>query len=190
MSIGLHVKYRLFCPDFNETRILSDNFRKKKYSNTKFHENPSSEGRVLPWGRTLTVALRCLANEPKDSSVRRCNITKQTNMTRWHSYTTTDAFLLWYCLTQFSFNVVHTALVLCCRHTMFAQYVRYDRIRRKGEVCTKFWWGNLRKRDHWGDQDVDERIILRWIFRKWDVGTWTGTSWLWIGAGGGRLWVR
>ena len=28
---------------------------------------------------------------------------------------------------------------------------------RKGEVCTRFWWGNLRERDHWGDQDVDER---------------------------------
>ena len=36
----------------------------------------------------------------------------------------------------------------------------------KGEVCTRFWWGNLRERDHWGDQDVDGRIILRWIFRK------------------------
>jgi hypothetical protein len=21
---------------------------------------------------------------------------------------------------------------------------------------------------------VDRRIILRWIFRKWDVGVWTG----------------
>ena len=40
---------------------------------------------------------------------------------------------------------------------------------RKGEVCTRFWWGNLRERDHWGDQDVDGRIILRWIFRK---GLW------------------
>ena len=28
---------------------------------------------------------------------------------------------------------------------------------RKGEVCTRFWWGNLRERDHWGDQDVDGR---------------------------------
>jgi hypothetical protein len=39
---------------------------------------------------------------------------------------------------------------------------------RKGEVCTRCWWGNQRVRDHWGDQDVDGRIILRWIFRKWE----------------------
>ena len=26
---------------------------------------------------------------------------------------------------------------------------------RKGEVCTSFWWGNLRERDHWGNQDID-----------------------------------
>ena len=26
----------------------------------------------------------------------------------------------------------------------------------------------LRERDHWGDQDVDGRIILRWILRKWE----------------------
>jgi hypothetical protein len=31
---------------------------------------------------------------------------------------------------------------------------------------TGFWWGNLRERDHWGDPDVEGRIILRWIFRK------------------------
>ena len=45
---------------------------------------------------------------------------------------------------------------------------------RKGKVCTRFWWGNLRERDHWGDQDVDGRIILRWVFRKCEgvVGDW------------------
>jgi hypothetical protein len=40
----------------------------------------------------------------------------------------------------------------------------------RGEACTRFWWGNLRERDHWGDPGIDVRIILRWIFRKWDVG--------------------
>jgi len=34
---------------------------------------------------------------------------------------------------------------------------------------------------------VDGRIILRWVFRKWDVGVWTGSSWLSIGTGGGHL---
>jgi hypothetical protein len=40
----------------------------------------------------------------------------------------------------------------------------------RGDVCTGFWWKNLRERDHWGDPVVDGRIILRRIFRKWDVG--------------------
>ena len=28
---------------------------------------------------------------------------------------------------------------------------------------------------------------MRRIFRKWDVGVWTGSSWLRIGTGGGHL---
>jgi hypothetical protein len=43
----------------------------------------------------------------------------------------------------------------------------------------------LRERSHWGDQDVDGRIILRWIFRKLGEGVvGTGWSWLRIGTGG------
>ena len=34
---------------------------------------------------------------------------------------------------------------------------------------------------------VDGRVILRWIFRKWDVGIWTGSSWLTIVTGGGNM---
>jgi hypothetical protein len=41
-----------------------------------------------------------------------------------------------------------------------------------------------------GDQDVDGRIILRWIFRKLEEVVGTGWSWPRIGTGGGHLWVR
>jgi hypothetical protein len=32
------------------------------------------------------------------------------------------------------------------------------------------------EKSQWGDPGVEGRIILRWIFRKWDVGVWTGLS--------------
>jgi hypothetical protein len=28
----------------------------------------------------------------------------------------------------------------------------------------------MRDREHLEDQDIDGRIILRWIYRKWNVG--------------------
>jgi hypothetical protein len=37
-------------------------------------------------------------------------------------------------------------------------------------ACAGFWWGNLREKYQWGEPGVDGRIILRWIFRRWDVG--------------------
>ena len=48
-------------------------------------------------------------------------------------------------------------------------------------------WGNMRKRDHSEDPGLDGRTILRWIFRNWNVGVWTGSSWLRIRTGGGHL---
>jgi len=38
----------------------------------------------------------------------------------------------------------------------------------RGEVLTGFWWGKLRERDHLEDPGIGGRIILRWIFRKWN----------------------
>jgi len=55
------------------------------------------------------------------------------------------------------------------------------------EVNTGLWRGNLRERDHLEDPELEGRIILRCIVRKWDVGAWTGLIWLRIGAGGGHL---
>jgi len=40
----------------------------------------------------------------------------------------------------------------------------------------RVWWGSPREGYHLGDPGVDGRIILRWIFRKWDVGVWNGWS--------------
>ena len=65
-----------------------------------------------------------------------------------------------------------------------------------GEACSTYgevelyvgcWCGNLRARDHLEDLGVDGKIILRWIFRKWGVGVWTGSSCLRIGRVGGYL---
>jgi hypothetical protein len=53
---------------------------------------------------------------------------------------------------------------------------------RRGEASTGLWWG-----DRLGDPGVDGKIILRWMFRKWDVGVWTGSRWLRIETGCGPL---
>jgi hypothetical protein len=43
---------------------------------------------------------------------------------------------------------------------------------------TGFWWGNVKKVDHLEEEGVDGRIILRYIFRKWDVRAWSGSIWV------------
>ena len=51
ICICLHVKYRLFLSDFNETRNFLYCFPKNTH-NTKFHEASSSGTRVVPCGYT------------------------------------------------------------------------------------------------------------------------------------------
>jgi hypothetical protein len=34
--------------------------------------------------------------------------------------------------------------------------------------------GNTRDRDHLEDLTIDGRILLKWIFKKWDEDAWTG----------------
>jgi hypothetical protein len=60
-------------------------------------------------------------------------------------------------------------------HPITVQVIKLRRMRWAGHVA---WMGrgmyrvlmrNLRERDHWGDRGTDGTIILRRIFRKWDV---------------------
>jgi len=96
--------------------------------------------------------------------------------------------------TYFYFKLVY----LCRTYNQRVRVVKSRRMRWAGhvarmggiEMCIGCWWGSLRERGHWGDQDVDRRIILRWIFKKLEGVVGTGWSWLRIGAVGGHLWVR
>jgi hypothetical protein len=40
---------------------------------------------------------------------------------------------------------------------------------------------------NWGDPHVDERMILRWIFKNLNLGVETGLGWLRIETGGRLL---
>jgi len=57
----------------------------------------------------------------------------------------------------------------------------------RGEEHTGSWWRNMRERGHLEDSGVDGRMILKCIFNKWDVGTWTQLLWLSRWTGGGLL---
>jgi len=54
-------------------------------------------------------------------------------------------------------------------------------------VHKSFWRGNLREGDNLEDPDLEGRMILKHIFKKWNGETWTGFIWLSIWTGGGLL---
>jgi len=54
---------------------------------------------------------------------------------------------------------------------------------RVDAMCIQGLVGDLRERDNFEGLCLHERIILRWIFRKW-FGAWTGFVWLRIGTDG------
>jgi hypothetical protein len=55
----------------------------------------------------------------------------------------------------------------------------------KREVCTGFWWGDLREGDHLGHPGIDGRIILKRIFKKWDGGM----DWIELAEDRDRWWA-
>jgi hypothetical protein len=58
-----------------------------------------------------------------------------------------------------------------------------------GEIRGVYWVlvGKTEGKAHLEDLGIDGRIILRWIFRNWNVGEWSEMSWLRIVTGGGHL---
>jgi len=77
-----------------------------------------------------------------------------------------------------SLNIVR---VIKSRRMRLAMYVA--RMGRR-KVHRGFWCWNLRE-----DPGVDGKIILRWFFRKWDVGVWTELIWRCKGTDGRLLWM-
>jgi hypothetical protein len=55
------------------------------------------------------------------------------------------------------------------------------------EKCKVFGVDNLNEEDKWGKPGVDGKIILREVFRKWDVVVWAGSRSLKIGTVGRNL---
>jgi hypothetical protein len=97
------------------------------------------------------------------------NTRKNTANKRMFGKITSTANLLYQIYTH-----THTAdfeILWCVNPFVFIQ------VTVKQSVYTQpgFWWGNLRERGHLEDPGVNRRIILRWIFRKWDVRAWTGS---------------
>ena len=79
--------------------------------------------------------------------------------------------------------------MICTPHRIFFGYS--NREERDGlstyhvwgeERFTQVFVGNLKERDHLEDPDIDGRIILKWIFRKWGGGK----DWICVAQNRGR----
>jgi hypothetical protein len=68
-----------------------------------------------------------------------------------------------------------------------ARWARHVALMGKRRGAYRVSVGKLRERARLEDPGIDGRIILRWMFRKRDMGLWTGSSWLRIGTGGGHM---
>ena len=94
-------------------------------------------------------------------------------------------------------NYIMRSLIIC---TLYQILFGWSHREWEGQGTQHFWgrvegirdfgWGNLRERSHLEDPGTDASIILRWIFRKCDVGVWSGSKWLRISTSDGHLWMR
>jgi len=66
MYIGINVKRRYSCHILMKFTTSREIFA--KYSNIKFHENPSGWSRIVPWGETRT--------EPERRTDKQADVTK------------------------------------------------------------------------------------------------------------------
>jgi hypothetical protein len=73
--------------------------------------------------------------------------------------------------------------VSAVRDCLFNIFVDTLHIEGRSFIC------NLRTRHCRGGRypGLDGRVILRWIFREWDLGAWIGSSWLRTGTVGGHV---
>jgi len=81
----------------------------------------------------------------------------------------------------FSPNII---CVIKSRRMRWAGHVA--RMGERRRIC-RVLVGKPEGKNHLKDPGVDGRIILKLIFRKWDVGIWTASIWLRIETGGGLL---